>query len=88
MNYYLVYFRVIIYIISPSGDGLKWVIDIDLAKCNHRMWFQAVRNYIYQTYHLEVDEKCINVSRACFLPHDSNCYAHPSILKQQGVCPL
>ena len=59
---------------SPSGDGLKWVIDIDLSRCDHLTWFRAVRNYVDRTYHLLVDEKCCNVSRSCFLPHDASAY--------------
>lgn len=74
--------------ISPSGDGLKWVIEIDLAKCDHRTWFRAMQNYIRATYGLKVDEKCVNVSRACFLPHDSNCYVNPIILNEPDVCPF
>lgn len=57
---------------SPSGDGLKWVVDIDTAQCPHRQWFAAIRNYLSVRYGLEADEKCVNVSRACFLPHDPN----------------
>ena len=73
---------------SPSGDGLKWVIEIDLRKCDHKTWFRALQNYVKVTYGMEVDEKCINVSRACFLPHDSSCYVHPSILQEPDVCPF
>jgi len=68
---------------SPSGDGLKWVVDIDLSKGSHDAWFKAIKNYIYATYKLNVDEKCGNVSRACFLPHDSNCYANPELFKNK-----
>lgn len=73
---------------SPSGDGLKWVIEIDLQKCDHKTWFRALQNYVRVSYGMEVDEKCINVSRACFLPHDSSCYVHPSILHEPNVCPF
>lgn len=73
---------------SPSGDGLKWVIEIDLSKCDHKTWFRALQNYVRVTYGLEADEKCANVSRACFLPHDSSCYVHPSILQEPDVCPF
>lgn len=73
---------------SPSGDGLKWVIEIDLSKCDHKTWFRALQNYVRMTYGMEVDEKCINVSRACFLPHDSSCYVNPIILQEPDVCPF
>lgn len=74
--------------ISPSGDGLKWVISIDLSRCDHRTWFRALQNYVRQTYGLEVDEKCSNVSRTCFLPFDPLCYVHPDVLLQPDVCPF
>lgn len=73
---------------SPSGDGLKWVIGIDLGKCNHTTWFHALQNYVRVTYQQEVDEKCVNVSRACFLPHDGSCYVNPIILQEPDVCPF
>lgn len=59
---------------SPSGDGLKWVIDIDLTLCDHATWFRAVSNYAARTYRLEADQKCSNISRSCFLPHDPHAY--------------
>ena len=69
------YFHTLMMFRSPSGDGLKWFIPIDLKQCGHRKWFEAVRNYLHQTYSLTADEKCINVSRSCFLCHDPEAYA-------------
>lgn len=75
--------------VSPSGDGLKWVIEIEVSpEVSHQTWFLAVQEYIREIYHLEVDEKCGNVSRTCFLPHDGSCYVHPSVLQEPGVCPF
>ena len=71
------YFETELLFTSPSGDGLKWVVEIDIGRRDHRTWFRAIQNYVRQTYHEEVDEKCINESRACFLPHDSSCYVNP-----------
>ena len=82
------YFTTQLLFTSPSGDGLKWVVDIDLAKCDHRTWFRAIANYLRATYSLEADSQCVNVSRSCFLPHDGSCYVNPNILKQPGVCPF
>lgn len=65
---------------SPSGNGLKWFIPIDLKLCGHRKWFEAVRNYLYQTYSIIADEKCINTSRSCFLCHDPEAYACQNII--------
>jgi len=65
---------------SPSGDGLKWVISIDKCTLSHGEYFSAVANYIKFTYGVEVDRSGRDVCRACFLPHDPNCYANPNVL--------
>jgi hypothetical protein len=71
---------------SPSGKGVKWFIVIDLSKCDHRTWFQAVRNYLLESYHSltpkMVDSQCQNPSRACFL-----CYAPDAYVNLQVVTP-
>lgn len=59
---------------SPSGDGLKWIIEIDLSKCDHAQWFRAVANYIFKTYHVPVDQSGKDICRACFLPWDPKAY--------------
>lgn len=58
---------------SPSGDGVKWVVEIDTARAAHREWFRSIGNYLASRYHLESDAKCANESRACFLPYDPDC---------------
>ena len=63
--------------VSPSGDGIKWVTSIDIDQYSHNQWFSAISNYLFATYSLEADPQCKNVSRACFLPHDSFCYINP-----------
>lgn len=63
---------------SPSGNGVKWFIVIDLSVCDHRAWFHAVRNYLLETYQFltpkMVDVQCQNPSRACFLCFDPCVY--------------
>ena len=76
------YFETLLLFVSPSGNGLKWVIPIDLEQCEHRTWFNAVRNYLAATYHLDADPACVNVSRSCFLPHDPDCYIAPRLLPE------
>ena len=63
---------------SPSGDGVKWVVEIDTREAPHREWFQSVSNYLSSRYHFDADAKCANESRACFLPHDPECYINMS----------
>ena len=65
---------------SPSGDGLKWFLKVDLDRCSHRQWFDAVRNYLMSMYGLsekQVDPSVRNESRACFLCYDPEVYVNP-----------
>lgn len=67
---------------SPSGDGLKLIVAIDLQEADHATWFLALQNYIRLNYGVDIDPACKNVSRACFLPYDRHCYVNPL------VCPF
>jgi hypothetical protein len=78
------YFETELMFVSPSGDGLKWIISIDLKECNHQDWFQAIAAYLMTTYQLEVDKSGKDISRACFLPNDPKVYINPNYLK----CPF
>jgi hypothetical protein len=75
------YFETQLLFVSPSGDGLKWIIPIDVAKTPHSEFFAAVANYILQTYGVEVDKSGRDISRACFLPHDPQVFINPLLLK-------
>ena len=68
------YFETQLLFRSPSGDGLKWIINIDISKTTHADYFRAVANYLKQTYNVDVDQSGKDICRACFLPHDPNCY--------------
>lgn len=70
------YFETEILFTSPSGDGLKWIISIDITEHSHKDWFTSIKHYIKDTYHLEIDSAGKDVSRACFLPHDINIHLH------------
>ena len=74
------YFETELLFVSPSGDGLKWIIPIDLSECTHQEYFIAVSNYIRATYGITVDESGKDVSRACFLPFDPQVYINPKYL--------
>lgn len=86
------YFETMLLFRSPSGDGLKWVVSmeqnyayrerffpVETPASYHALFFYAVQHYLRTTYSLEVDEKCKDVSRACFLPFDPNAYINPSL---------
>lgn len=76
------FFYTLILFTSPSGNGLKWVIPIDISQGGHRACFEAIAYYLKETYGLVADPACINVSRTCFLPYDPECYACKEILEQ------
>lgn len=67
---------------SPSGDGLKWVISIDITQNTHQEWFLAIKNYLETTYHQKVDSAGKDVSRACFLPNDTQIFINPKYLQK------
>lgn len=74
------YFETQLVFHSPSGDGLKWVIPIDLSKCSHSEYFDAVSNYILKSYGVQIDKSGRDVCRACFLPHDDHAYLNPKYM--------
>ena len=65
---------------SPSGDGIKWIIPVNLAEMPHEDYFHAVSAYCKVTYGYEPDRSCKDVSRACFLPYDPDVYINPELL--------
>lgn len=76
------YFDTQLLFCSPSGDGLKWVIKIDISQTLHADYYRAVANYLFQTYGVEADKSGKDISRACFLPHDLNCFINPKYLNK------
>lgn len=66
---------------SPSGEGIKWIIKIDLKQDSHINWFSAVKNYLKIQYELEADSAGKDVSRACFLPHDPEVFINAKYLQ-------
>ena len=59
---------------SPGGKGVKWVVKMPQGQADYGTCYQAISNYVFKTYGVEADKSCKNISRACFLPHDSDVY--------------
>lgn len=76
-------FETVVCFISPSGDGVKWIIKIDLNRCSHLNWFLAVQNYIDCRYHLKIDKSGKDVSRCCFLPYDPEVYVNKKYISSK-----
>jgi hypothetical protein len=74
------YFDTQLLFVSPSGDGLKWIISIDTAAMPHGDYFAAIANYIVQTSGVAVDKSGRDLSRACFLPHDPQAFINPQFV--------
>lgn len=81
------YFETELLFTSPSGDGVKWVTHIDLARCDFRTWYRAISNYLKQTYGLKADSSGVNISRACYLPHDPEVFVNPVLLSNFQTKP-
>ena len=80
------YFETQLLFVSPSGNGLKWIIQISPTDGSPPegdlggFLFTAIANYILQTYGITVDKSGRDLSRACFLPHDPQAYINPQLL--------
>uniref|UniRef100_UPI00404791B4 DUF3987 domain-containing protein n=1 Tax=Algoriphagus sp. TaxID=1872435 RepID=UPI00404791B4 len=72
--------------VSPSGDGIKCIVKIDLSIGTHLEHFEAVSNYISATYSIKIDEGK-DVSRACFLCYDPNVFINPKYLGKGNPNP-
>ncbi|WP_051473953.1 BT4734/BF3469 family protein, partial [Aquimarina macrocephali] len=66
------YFPSQLLFMSPRGNGLKWIIKIALDEVSHTEYFQAVINYVKETYTIQIDTSGSDVSRGCLLPYDPN----------------
>ena len=75
------YFDTQLLFVSPSGNGLKWIVSIDTSQTTHGDYFAAVANYILQTYGIAVDKSGRDISRACFLSHDPQVFVNHKIFK-------
>ena len=62
------YFDTELLFVSPSGNGLKWIIPVDLKGWKHSRYFKAVANCIKATGLPLVDMSGSDVARSCFLP--------------------
>ncbi len=75
--------HLILYFTSPSGDGLKIVYPIDIDQSvSHEDWYKAYSNYLREITginDLDVDPKCKDLGRACFVPYDDTYFYNPRL---------
>lgn len=82
---------------SPSGDGLKWIIQVFRMGWEHSRFFNAVFNYLVANGYPEPDKSGSDVSRSCFIPHDPEAFINPKynnvkyenfFTRRMGECPF
>ncbi len=62
---------------SPSGDGIKWVVSVDIENEGHCTYFNAISEYVKQEYQIEIDQSGKDIARACFICYDENVFINP-----------
>ncbi len=72
------YFETALLFRSPSGDGIKWIIEVNRGHTSHSDYFRAVAGYIVKAYGIEPDKSGKDLARACFLPHDPDAFINPN----------
>lgn len=91
------YFDTELMFVSPSGDGLKWIIAVELQGWEHSRFFKAVVNCLESCGLPDVDKSGSDVARSCFLPHDPHAYINPKYKEyvkenifrpRMGECPF
>lgn len=63
--------------VSPSGDGLKVVLDRPVG-IPHKDSFDTLKNYFEEWYGIGPDPSGSDIARACFLPYDPDSYYNSS----------
>lgn len=59
---------------SPSGKGLKCLINIKSNPEKHKSVFNSLKNYFLEKYNIELDVSGKDISRLCFSSWDENIY--------------
>src|ERR1044071_6117794 len=60
--------------LSPTGDGLKCVLRVAADAEKHEASFRAVEHHVRMLTGIQIDEKCKDLGRLCFLSHDAGAY--------------
>jgi archaellum biogenesis ATPase FlaH len=63
------------YFVSPSGDGLKVLLySSAVSKEYHQAFYFSAEKYFRETYSVEIDRACKDVSRLCYISYDPEAY--------------
>ncbi len=66
------YFHTVLLFVSPRGEGLKWVVRVELGDYTYSYYYKAVQEYL-KSIDIKADSTS-DIARACFLCHDPHCY--------------
>jgi predicted P-loop ATPase len=62
--------------LSPSGTGIKVIVKVIPDKTKHFKSFIQLQTYYKETFSLNIDAQCKDVSRLMFLSSDENLYVN------------
>ena len=83
--------HIVMFYISPVGDGIKAIYPIDLGLDIHENWYKHYTEHVSNLCALDksyIDSSCRNVSRASFLCHDSEAFINPLINNDGKIFPI
>jgi hypothetical protein len=63
--------------ISPSGNGLKALLRYDITRYTLADFMHALMQYMQDMLGLVADKACVDVTRLCFLCHDTTATYNP-----------
>jgi hypothetical protein len=66
--------------LSPSGSGIKILTVVECDQSSHKIFFQAIKNYLEKHYSIKVDKSGSDITRLCYLSYDPDLFVKESIL--------
>ncbi len=70
---------------SPSGDGLKAVFRVPADAVKHAGSFRAVEKHVLELTGVQIDEKCKDLARLCFLSYDPELSHNPNATQIESL---
>ncbi len=63
--------------ISPSGRGLKIIVEVDSEMKSHKAAYWQVMNFYKDYLMVEIDKSGSDITRLCFMSYDPDVYFNP-----------
>ncbi len=63
--------------VSPSGNGLKILVETDAKIDSHILAFRTIANYYENKLGIPIDQSGKDITRLCFFSHDPQIYYNP-----------